>query len=274
MASDVLSTISSSHGLRQYDHSAFYPTVRAGDVFLCAYPKSGTTWLAFLLAHILQKDRGQTINLKSVDGYVPDVNLAYTKRGSLAQYDRHADPRFFRCHATYDPNLQWVIYVLRDPRDVLLSYWHYKKFLSRDFSLSLTDYLQSDDHWPCRWDEHVASWLSPPMQSNRHPNLLVVKYEQLHAQTREVLREVLEFAGSKFSDDQIDYAVAQCTFDRMQAAERRFGVHGKNGDQSESFVRKGKTGSWREEMSELDVQIITEKYGAVMGQVGYSPSGE
>jgi hypothetical protein len=267
VASDVLTTISSPNRLRQYDHSAFYPTARAGDVFLCAYPKSGTTWLAFLLAHILENDRGQTINLKSVDEYVPDVNLAYTKRGSLAQYQRHADPRFFRCHATYDPNLPRVIYVLRDPRDVLLSYWHYKKFLSSDFSLSLTDYLRSDDHWPCRWDEHLASWLSPQI----HPNLLVVKYEQLHAQTGAVLREVLEFGGAKFSDDQIEYAVEQCTFDRMQAAERRFGVHGKNGDESESFVRKGKTGSWREEMSDLDLQIITDKYGAVMQQVGYSP---
>jgi len=265
--------VSPPRALRQYDHSALYPTIRPSDVFLCAYPKSGTHWLAFLLGHILENDQGQTIDLKSIDTFVPDVNLIYTKRGSLTQYDNFSNPRFFRCHAAYDPNLPRVIYVIRDPRDVLLSYWHYQKFLSKDFSQTLTDYLRGDDFWPCRWDDHVSSWLLPQTNLNRHPNLLVVKYERLHQDTADVLREVLNFCAINATGDAIARAVERSSFHRMQAMEKKFGVHGKNGHESESFVRKGKTGSWREEMSDPDAQIITEKYGAVMRQVGYSPSG-
>jgi len=102
---------------RVYDLSAFHPTVRPKDVFICTYPKSGTTWLGFLLAQILKVDPQETLDLKSFGKYVPDVNLQYTKRGSLAQYENFDDPRFFLCHATCDLKLPKVVYVLRDPRD-------------------------------------------------------------------------------------------------------------------------------------------------------------
>ncbi|MGD0389338.1 MAG: sulfotransferase domain-containing protein [Tepidisphaeraceae bacterium] len=257
----------SGTSIRQHDHADFYPTIRASDVFLCAYPKSGTTWLGFLIAQVLKPDPDEQLDLKSFDKFVPDVNLSYNKRGSLASYADWLDPRFFRCHAACDEHLPRAIYVLRDPRDVMLSYWHYKKFLSKDFTLSLGEYLQSDDHWPCQWDEHVSSWLLP----RRHPNLLVVKYEQMHAQTAQVLRDVLDFAGLSCTKEQVGRAVEASRFDRMRAAEEKFGVHGKAGDEKERFVRKGKTGSWRDEMTEPDLRILEQKYGPVMREVGYPP---
>jgi hypothetical protein len=261
----TIPTIAPRRGVREYDHADFYPTIRPSDCFLCTYPKSGTTWLAFLIAQVLKQNEDEQLDLKSVDKYVPDVNLQYAKRGSLAEFLQFADPRFFRCHAAYDRCLPRVIYVLRDPRDVMLSYWHYKRFLSKDFSLSLGQYLQSDDHWPCQWDEHVASWLMP----RSHPALLVVKYEQIHAQTADVLRGVLDFAGMKCPVDALARAVEAARFHRMRAAEEKFGVHGKAGDQNERFMRKGRSGSWRDEMSREDVRILEEKYGPIMRQVGY-----
>lgn len=266
MISNPAYAAASRKGIRQYDHADFYPTIRPTDVFLCSYPKSGTTWLGFLLAQILRKDKDEQLGLKSFDKYVPDVNLLYTKRGSLAEYADRLGSRLFRCHATFDENLPRVICVLRDPRDVMLSYWHYQKFLKKDFTLSLGEYLQSDDHWPCEWDEHVASWLCP----RRHPNLLVVKYEQMHEDTARVLKEVLDFSGLECSDQKIIQAVEDSRFEKMREAEEKFGVHGKAGDDNERFVRKGKKGSWRDEMSEGDVRILEEKYGETMRQAGYA----
>ena len=253
-------------GIRQYDHADFYPTIRSTDVFLCTYPNAGTTWLGFLLGQLLRQDKSESLNLKSFEKYVPDVNLRYTKRGSLAEFAALAPPRFFRCHAAFDENLPRVIYVLRDPRDVMLSYWHFEKLMKKDFTLSLAEYLQRDDHWPCEWDQHVASWLCP----RRHPNLLVVKYEQMHEKTADVLGEVLDFSGLRFSDEQIAQAVEDSRFEKMRGAEEKFGVQGVAGDSNERFVRKGKKGSWRDEMSEEEVRILEEKYGETMRQVGYA----
>ena len=218
-----------------------------------------------MIAQVLKRDENEPLGLNSFNQYVPDVNLLYTKRGSLKEFGGLSDPRFFLCHAAYDRNLPRVIYVLRDPRDVMLSYWHYQKFLSKEFSRTLAEYLRNDDHWPCRWDDHVASWLLP----RRHPNLLVVKYEEIHVRAEEILRRTLEFAGMKVSDEKIERAVSASRFDRMRASEEKFGVADKKGDESERFVRKGKSGSWREEMGEEELRILEEKVGGVMREVGY-----
>ena len=250
------------------DHSAFYPTIRPNDVFLCSYPKSGTTWLGYLIAQALRRDDDNVrMGLNSFGKYVADVNIPYTKRGSLAQFDDRTDPRFFHCHAAYDQHLSKVVYMIRDPRDTMVSYWHYRKFLSPDFNLSLTDFLNSDDHWPCEWDQHVASWLLP----RKHPQLLLVCYEDLHKDTAAILKRVLDFAGVYQTQEKIEAAVEASRFENMRAAEERFGVVGKAGDENERFVRKGRVGSWQEEMGYAELKILEEKYGPVMRQVGYTP---
>jgi sulfotransferase family protein len=251
--------------VRQYDCAEFHRSVRGSDVFLCTYPKSGTTWLGFMLAQVLKGDVGEELGLDSFNRYVPDVNLLYTKRGSLEGFSGLSDPRFFLCHAAFDLRLPRVVYVMRDPRDVMLSYWHYQKFLVKGYSKSLREYLEGDDQWPCRWDDHVASWLLP----RRHPNLLVVKYEEIQQDAAGVLRSVLGFAGVEVSEERIVRAVEASRFERMRASEEKFGVSNKSGDEAERFVRKGKAGSWREEMSEEEVGVLEEKYGEVMRAVGY-----
>jgi hypothetical protein len=265
----VTNAMTARKDLRTYDHTEFYPTVRTTDVFLCTYPKSGTTWLGYMIAQFLKQDPAEQLDLKTFNRYVPDVNFNYTKRGSLREYSDFLDPRFFLCHATYDPNLPRVVYVLRDPRDVMLSYWHYKKFLSKDFAQSLAEYLQSGNHWPCEWDQHVSSWLLP----QNHPNLLVVRYEAMQIDAAGVLRQVLEFAGVDCHQDKLLAAVEASRFNRMRSAEEQFGVHGKAGDPGERFVRKGKSGSWRQEMSECEIQILQERYGQTMQALGYELAG-
>jgi hypothetical protein len=252
--------------LRSYDLSAFHPTVRPTDVFICTYPKSGTTWLGYLLAQALKPDPAEALDLKSFGKYVPDVNLLYTKRGSLAQHAMLPDPRFFLCHATCDLKLPNVVYILRDPRDVMLSYWHYQRFLKPGYDRSLSQFLRDETHWPCNWDQHVASWLLP----KRHPNLLVLRYEDLHADAAGTLRAVLKQAGLARTEAQIAAAVEASRFDRMRAAEEQYGVHGKAGDERERFVRKGKIGSWQEEMGPAELRILEDRHGEVMLSVGYT----
>jgi estrone sulfotransferase len=252
---------------RSLDHSAFIPTIRPTDVFICTYPKSGTTWLAFLLAQVLKSDPNERLNLKNFNRYVPDVNLLYTKAGSLAEHADKPDPRFFLVHARYDANFPKVVYVVRDPRDVMVSFWHYQKFLHKNFSQTLEEYVASDAHWPCEWDEHVESWMMP----RRHPQLMLVRYEDMHADSAAILRNVLAFAGLTADEARIVQAVEDSRFEKMRAAEEKFGVNGAAGDATERFVRKGACGSWRQEMSAEAQTILERKYEAAMREMGYAP---
>jgi estrone sulfotransferase len=252
---------------KTFNHSAFIPTIRQTDVFICTYPKSGTTWLGFLLAQSLKTNLDERLNLKNFNEYVPDVNLLYTKAGSLAEHAGKPDPRFFLVHARYDANFPKVVYVVRDPRDVMVSFWHYQKFLHKDFSQTLEEYVASDAHWPCEWDEHVESWMMP----RRHPHLMLVRYEDMHADNAGVLRRVLAFAGLSVDEARIAQAVKDSRFEKMREAEEKFGVHGAAGDATERFVRKGACGSWRQEMSAEAQAILERKYEAPMREMGYAP---
>jgi hypothetical protein len=91
----------------------------------------------------------------------------------------------------------------------------------------------------------------------------------MHRDAAAVLRNVLHHAGIETDDARIAAAVEASRFDRMRAAEEKHGVHGKAGGDSERFVRKGKIGSWQEEMSATELRILEDRYGDVMRAVGY-----
>jgi hypothetical protein len=260
-------TITEPRPLRSYDHTALIPTIRPTDVFLCSYPKSGTTWVGYLLAQLLKKNAAEQLGLDSFNQYVPDINLIYTKRGSLAECAGLPDPRFLLCHATYQPLFPKVVYVLRDPRDVMVSYWHYQKLISRDFDASLLEFLNSDI-WPCHWDQHVGSWLLPA----RHPNLVVIRYEDLHVNPLAEMLKVKQLAGANWSDQQILAAIDASRFDRMRAAEDKFGIKAKVGDPRERFIRRGKSGSWKQEMGPAELAAVEDRCGEIMREFGYDPA--
>ncbi len=261
-------TIPIPRPLRSYDHASLIPTIRPTDVFVCSFPKSGTTWVGYLLAQLLKTDPTEQLGLDSFNQYVPDINLIYTKRGSLVEFDRMLDPRFFLCHATYQPLFHKVVYVLRDPRDVMVSYWHYQKLIDRSFDQSLLEFLESDSMWPCHWDQHVASWLLP----RQHPNLIVIKYEDLHMDPLGQIIRLKELAGTDWTRPQIEAAIECSRFDRMRAAEEKFGLKAKIGDQSERFIRKGKAGGWKEELGQAELSVLEARYGQVMQAFGYAPA--
>lgn len=243
----------------------FHETIRPTDLFICSYPKSGTTWIGYLLAQLLKQDADEQLGLDSFNRYVPDVNLIYARRAPLADFASLSSPRFFLCHAAYDAMLPNVVYVLRDPRDVLVSYYHYNRFLNKKFDLTLADYLRADNRWPCDWNEHVESWLTP----KRHPRMIVVRYEDLHTDTAGAIHRILTLAGITVVASRIQAAIDAARFDRMRLVEEKFGVSNKAGDPVERFVRKGKVGSWREEMGPKEREIFERRYGRLMREVGY-----
>ena len=247
---------------------AFYRFLRPTDIFVVTYPKSGTTWLAFLLANLLRPPGSQPLTLDTYLQHTPDVNGAYFGTDTLQAFGKLPTPRIFLAHPTYDPVLPRVIYVLRDPRDVLVSYWHHDRLTQRDFKLSLADFVRRDDHWPGRWDEHVSGWLL----THHHPRLLVVKYEDLQHDTVTALQHVVDFVGLVHGVAELRQAAEDSRFDRMRSAEEQFGWKGVRAAKDERFVRRGQAGGWRDELDEASVQAIQQKYGAVMRQVGYELS--
>lgn len=252
---------------RKVARRRFVNSIRPSDVFVVTYPKSGTTWLGFLIANVLKTDPQEQLDLRSFVKYVPDINRVYCLGGSLRNFEMLPDPRFFSVHAPYDPSFPKVVYLLRDPRDIAVSYWHHRRLANPDFDLSMNEFIVRDDHWRSRWDEHVTEWLL----DHKHPALSVVTYEQMHQETGGVLKRVLDFSGVRYTSADIKRAVEASRFDKMSKVETKFGWEGFVPERGR-FVRRGQVGVWKDELDKESLRVLEEKYSKVMCEVGYEPT--
>jgi len=87
------------------------------DVFLVSYPRSGNTWLRNIIAEIIYGESGT--KLGDVGKYIPDIGKYNVDEMDLKF------PRVIKSHDTYNETYRRVIYIIRDPRDVILSYYKY-----------------------------------------------------------------------------------------------------------------------------------------------------
>ena len=260
---------------RELIYQRFVYHIRPTDVFIVSYPKSGTTWLSTLLANYFRQESDEPVHLWNSIHYVPDVNRVFVKRKALwrigfPELASLPDPRFMKVHATYSPVLKNVVYILRDPRDVMVSYWHHFRRVRADFQLPLSEFLRREELLrPCRWDEHVTDWLL----RDRQTNLLLVRYENLHQDTASILRQVLEFANVLCDNSRIQDAVEASRFENMHQLEKQFQhLAAVKPQKGETFVRKGQQGNWREELNIEELELIELAYGQTMRAIGYQLS--
>lgn len=245
--------------------------VRPTDIFIVTYPKSGTVWMECLLANALVEKRGEDrVNMQTIDDYVPnlcDIGLDESLR--LRRYADRVGPRVFFSHGLFDPRMLrgQVVYVVRDPRDVLVSYYHHQKRVQPDAELTLAEYVRWADYYPCTWDTHIRSWvLDRPNERRVH----LVKYEELKADTHGVMRRLLGDLGAAFSEADLDRTVEQSSFERMRKSELKYPSF-RGAGENNMHVRKGKAGGWREELSADDLAVIERRYGETMLRMGYRP---
>ena len=95
-------------------------SIHNDDTFIVSYPKSGNTWFRFILSNLLRQSAEENIDFHSACRYVPDIEVHHPELEALQR------PRFIKSHC---PRLieayPRVIYLVRDPRDVYVSYFYY-----------------------------------------------------------------------------------------------------------------------------------------------------
>ncbi len=233
------------------------PKLNGRDVMLISYPRSGNTWVRFLLANIL-KPEGVEIDFHNVHLYVPELKRNNDIIRTLEP------PRVIKSHALYKAEFPRVIYLVRDGRDVYASYYHYR-LNQLDPGTTFGEFLRREDHFPSRWKDHVESWINADLPEE---DLLIVRYEDLLEDPRSELRKMVDFVGLRASDEKINRAIENARFDKMkeidQTKGRKYNLTG-----TKNFVRKGKAGSWRDEFTEEDIRVFKELEGDTLILLGY-----
>ncbi len=239
--------------------------VHPDDTFLVSYPKSGNTWLRFLVAHLLDPTPA---DFPAMEARVPSIYKA--TRQQLAALPR---PRVLKSHEYFDPRYRRVLLVVRDPRDVLVSYYHYslrKGFIepSRTIDAFGDDFFEGRLDRFGTWFQNVASWLGARSGT---PDFLVVRFEDLRRDCVRELGPIAELLGRPGAD--LTRVAAASSFERMRALERAADgatVHLTRKRADVPFVRQGTAGGWRTELPERLARAMATEWAPLMTRFGYS----
>lgn len=277
------------------------------DIFLVSFPKSGNTWMRFLLGNLLHPDK--SVGFVDIENVVPDI--AGSPRADLRRVPR---PRLIKSHDCFDPRYPRVIYIIRDPRDVAVSIYYYaKKVKNIDDSLPLdafvqTRFLVGGRSYNGTWGEHAGSWLvnamnigefgfhnngassrsassdpiSDPTSDHRAAleagarahgrELILVRYEDLLENAAAELPRITKFLGFEASPAQIARAVEQSSADSMRKLESKQNLQWATTRETRKdipFVRKAQSGQWRTALGAGSIAQIESAWGHLMQLAGY-----
>jgi aryl sulfotransferase len=277
-----------------------------GKIFwLASYPKSGNTWLRVLLTNY-RRNGDMPADINKLDGGpIASARVWFDEWAgveSSALDDRIIErlrPEVYRCMLRETPDELYmkvhdawsctdrdealfpadvtagVIYILRSPLDLAASCAHHwgvtvaqavENLCDPEFTLArslggLADQLRQRLR---SWSGHVTSWLNE--SGLRHH---LVRYEDLQRDPEQVFGEVVRFCGLPYDNARLRKAVLFSDFSELQRQEQTQGFRERSAQATGPFFRRGRVGTWREELSVELAQRLIETHGETMRRFGY-----
>jgi hypothetical protein len=249
-------------------------TVFPDDVFLVSYPRSGNTWTRFLISNLIYQDEPTTF--ANVESRIPEIY--FNPDHWMRTLPR---PRVIKSHECFQPHYPRNIYIVRDPRDVAVSYYHHNlKAGNIPDGYAMEEFVprfingEFDRKWGT-WKEHVVSWLT--LRQGRK-EFLFLRYEDMKKDSVAELVRVAEFLHNcnfrniDYSQEKLQRAIELSTPERMRQMEKEQAgewVLTKKTRQDKPFVRSATAGGWKSILPAASVAAIESAWGDLMKSLGY-----
>ncbi len=245
-------------------------TVYDDDTFLVSYPKSGNTWVRFLLANLIYPN--ETVGFANINRLLPAPGVS--SRRFLNSLPR---PRILKSHEPFDVRFRKVIYLVRDPRDVAVSEYHFdikQRYIEPDVTLEqfVARFVAGTTSAYGSWWEHAASWIGA-RQGN--PAFLLVRYEDLLSSSIPELGKIAEFLGIQADEQRLQTAIDRSAADRMRKLEQQQSdkwTGTKNTRKEIPFVRSASAGGWKNALPKYSAEAIEAAWYPLMNFLGYELS--
>ncbi|XP_062835782.1 amine sulfotransferase isoform X2 [Anolis carolinensis] len=227
--------------------------IRDSDIFQVTFPKSGTIWTQNILSLILHEGHRNGTEDMDLADRVPWLEYNVRKR----DYVNRPSPRLFATHLPYNlvpkglkNGRGKIIYVARNPKDVLVSYYHYSRVSVlleevEDFEMIMDHFLAVIGDL---WLDHVEGWFA----QRDHLNILFLMYEEMKKDMRGCVMKICNFLGKRLTEEEIDDVVDKASFGKMSMDPRSnyTATHDNLLDLSKGrFMRKGTIGDWKNTMT-------------------------
>jgi len=235
------------------------------DTYLVAFPKSGVTWLSFLLANVnllLSGDRQRRATFFNINDLIPDIHVSR----NLGQPATPAPGfRIIKSHSGYHPGYTKVLLLVRHPLHVMASYYAYSTGL-KQFSGTIDEMVEHPDFGIGAWVRHAAGWLD---RARPEISFRLLRYEDLRAQPHDHLRVFYSLWGFELSEEMISAAVERSNLRAMAGNWEQYN-ESHPARVGFEFVRKRDDGEPRTPMSESVRIRISEAARPIAERLGYA----
>ncbi len=222
------------------------------------FPKSGTTWLCQMLADALGVPFAQLPRLPALR------------------------PSVLHGHWAYHPRLRPVVFVVRDGRDCMVSFYFFHKLMHdagestafRTLYPPGTDLNDVRSNLP-RFIEHIfrrptgarSTWPEYNRAWRDRPGVVYARYEPLRADPAAELARICRELGSPAPAESVTAAVERWSMPRLTGREPGQEDRG-------SFIRKGVSGDWVARFNAESRAIFADLAGDALVELGYERSAD
>ena len=266
-------------------------------VWIASYPKSGNTWVRSFLTNYLSKNKNFDFSQLNKILRFPrkelydDLNINFKNFNDIASnwitmqeyINLKNETIYLKTHNamvtvnnskfTNSNNTLGFIYLVRDPRDIILSYSSHLgisleetfELMKYDLSYEVTTRENLKEVLLGSWSSNYNSW-----KSFKSVKGLIVKYEDLVTKTEDSFVKIIKYlekiSNLKFDLDKLKKCIINTNFDTLKKleTEKGFNERGKN-----IFFRKGKVGDWKENLDHKIIKKIEEIFYKEMKELGY-----
>jgi len=230
-------------------------------IFIVSYPRSGNTWVRFLLSGVQIPDESPT--QFKLNKAIPDLHQSWMHEVLEREYK--FSPIFAKSHhracGAYE-KVGKVIYVYRDVRDVAISVYRYNHRLYSTISISdfIAKFFIPGKALFGSWKDHIEYWL---IDKKCRVPVLPVKYEDLYNNTEEQLRKMCDFSELEYSDRSIKAAIGNTAYEKIRSMGASEGYAPTN------IGLNGKPGGWRKILSKADSILLLEHHRSILKELNY-----